>query len=298
MKMKSLIFVISLLSISLFGQNLKPYTIGLEMSGSVSDVHSKVKTVLQDNGFDILGSYKPGQDDNRIMIAITSSKLLNAIKSKGDLTGFAGALRIGITNENDQITVSFTTPEYWLSAYFQKDYSSIESIAKELHLNIQNALSGLGNFIDSGFGSSKGLSSGDLQSYHYMFGMPYFEDNIKLATHADFGTATSNIESNLKTSSDAILVYSIKVPGKNIKLYGIELKGGDGESSFLPIIDTGSPKHTAFLPYEILVVDGNIFMMHGRFRIALSFPDLSMGTFMKIVSTPGNIKDAMEKIAQ
>jgi hypothetical protein len=37
-------------------------------------------------------------------------------------------------------------------------------------------------------------------------------------------------------------------------------------------------------------------MLHGRFRIALSFPDLTMGTFSKIMSTPGDIEEAMRQI--
>ena len=71
--------------------------------------------------------------------------------------------------------------------------------------------------------------------------------------------------------------------------------GENGEGKFMPKIDLGTPKHTAFLPYEFLVVDNKVHMLHGRYRIALSFPDLSLGTFMKIVSTPGDIKDLLEK---
>ncbi len=66
----------------------------------------------------------------------------------------------------------------------------------------------------------------------------------------------------------------------------------------MPIIDIGTNKLTAFLPYELLVLNDKAYMLHGRFRIALSFPDLTMGTFMKIVSTPGNIEDMLESVTQ
>ena len=66
----------------------------------------------------------------------------------------------------------------------------------------------------------------------------------------------------------------------------------------MPLIDISSPKHTAFLPYELLILDNKVYMLHGRFRIALSFPDLSMGQFMKIVSTPGYIEDTFEKLCE
>jgi hypothetical protein len=39
-------------------------------------------------------------------------------------------------------------------------------------------------------------------------------------------------------------------------------------------------------------------MLHGRFRIALHWPELTMGTFMKIMSTPGNIEEFMEGITE
>jgi len=66
----------------------------------------------------------------------------------------------------------------------------------------------------------------------------------------------------------------------------------------MPIIDLASPKHTAFLPYELLVKYGEAHMLHGRFRIALSFPDLTMGTFTKIMSTPGAIEELLGQLTK
>ena len=66
----------------------------------------------------------------------------------------------------------------------------------------------------------------------------------------------------------------------------------------MPKIDFNTPRHTAFLPYEMLVYGNKVYMLHGRFRIALSFPDLSMGTFMKIVSTPGAIESMLQSITR
>jgi hypothetical protein len=39
-------------------------------------------------------------------------------------------------------------------------------------------------------------------------------------------------------------------------------------------------------------------MLHGRYRIALSFPDLKMGTFTKIRSIPGDIEDLLKTIVE
>ncbi|MEI8272800.1 MAG: hypothetical protein WCG08_09265 [Paludibacter sp.] len=79
-------------------------------------------------------------------------------------------------------------------------------------------------------------------------------------------------------------------------MYNFAISGEKGESKFLPVIDLGQPKHTAFLPYEVLVDDNRVIMLHGRFRIALSFPDLTMGTFTKIMSTPGDIENQLKMV--
>ena len=66
----------------------------------------------------------------------------------------------------------------------------------------------------------------------------------------------------------------------------------------MPIIDIAQQKHVTFLPYELLVVGKEVLMLHGRFRIALSFPDLTMGTFTKIMSTPGEIEDLLSSLTK
>jgi hypothetical protein len=60
------------------------------------------------------------------------------------------------------------------------------------------------------------------------------------------------------------------------------------EAKFLPII---GEKHIAAMPYEIILEDKEATMLHGRFRYALYCPELKMGTFTKIMSTPGNVED-------
>ena len=100
------------------------------------------------------------------------------------------------------------------------------------------------------------------------------------------------------SSADKKKVYKYTVSGTELTLYGVALTGENGEKSFLPKIDLGTPKHTAFLPYELLVMGNEVHMLHGRFRIALSFPDLTMGTFTKIMSTPGDIEDLLQQLVE
>lgn len=295
MKKLILLFLVSCSTLIVIGQNYKPYTIGAETTGSVSEVKSKVKSALTSNGIEVIGEYTPAGDSNRRLLAITSSDLKSSVMTVGGLTGFAAVLRVAITKEDDKVVISYTTPEYWGNAYFQENYSKVSSNYTSLSSKLETALSPLGSNGGTEFGSEKGITGDDLQDYHYMFGMPYFDDTHELNEFASFEEAVKAIDSNLANGVDNLQkVYSVELSDKEIKLYGIGLSGENGESSFLPTIDINSPKHTAFLPYEMLVLNNKVYMLHGRFRIALSFPDLTMGTFMKIVSTPGDIKDLLE----
>ena len=67
----------------------------------------------------------------------------------------------------------------------------------------------------------------------------------------------------------------------------------EGESHFLPKIGV---EHAAAMPYEIILQKNTATMLHGKYRVALHWPDSSMGTFMKIMSKPGDIEDALVAI--
>jgi uncharacterized protein (DUF302 family) len=286
-----LILMITSLNLAV-AQSYKPYTIGAETTGPIANVKAKVKTALESNGFTVIGQYKPANDANRWLIAVTCSELKSAVKKVGGTAGFALVLRVAITKEGDKVLVTYTTPEYWGNAYFQKNFSKVKSYYSTVSSRMKTAFGDLGSRGGEVFGAKKAMTASALQGYHYMMGMPYFQDNIELNSFDSYTAAVDKIDGNFKKGvKNLVKVYSVALADKKIKLYGVGLKGTDGESGFMPTIDIGKPKHTAFLPYEMLVYDKKVYMLHGRYRIAISFPDLSMGTFMKIVSTPGNIKE-------
>jgi len=168
-----------------------------------------------------------------------------------------------------------------------------------LNERLEKTLKESGNFIGRSFGSQNGLSVKDLRKYHYMLAMPYFDDVVELAHFDNYSAALTKIESSLKKGVPNVkLVSKVTIPGKDLTLYSFALSGEKGESRFLPIIDINQRKHTAFLPYEVLVSGNQVLMLHGRYRIALSFPDLTMGTFSKIMSTPGDIEDLLKQLVK
>ena len=105
------------------------------------------------------------------------------------------------------------------------------------------------------------------------------------------------IEKNLKAKKgNTQEVYRLIYGNEKVAVFGIGLRNKEeGESHFLPII---GEEHAAALPYEIILQDNKATMLHGKYRIALHWPDLTMGTFMKIMSTPGDIEDALEALCE
>lgn len=287
------------LGLAISAQNLKPYVLASSTSGIIREVSPKVKSSLEGQGFKIVGEYRPYQDPNRWLIVVSHPMLDKSVQAVGGLTGFAATLRVAMTTEDGSILISYTNPAYWGHAYFRDDYPKVEANYKAIEKAFTVALNGFGTTKNEPFGSEKGIEPEDLHKYHYMFGMPYFDETRELASFDSYEGAVAKIDESLKTGKpDVKLVYGYEVPGTKLKLYGIALSGSKGEGNFMPKIDINSPKHTAFLPYEILVKGNEVHMLHGRFRIALSFPDLTMGTFTKIMSTPGDIEDLMKQLVE
>lgn len=280
-------------------QNLSPYTLAFETNESLAIIQPKLISQLELNGIKIVGQYQPANDKNRAVIVFTSKELESAVTSVGELTGFAATLRMGITNENGKTIVSYTNPIYWGNAYFQNSFDKVADNYRVLNEHLEKSLKASGNFVGTAFGSKHGLSVKDLRKYHYMMTMPYFDDVVTIGSFDTHTAAIEKLDANLKKGLVGIsLVYKINIPGTDLSLYGLALSGEKGESKFMPIIDIGEHKHTAFLPYEILVKDNKVVMLHGRYRIAISFPDLTMGTFTKIMSTPGNIESMLKELTK
>ena len=84
--------------------------------------------------------------------------------------------------------------------------------------------------------------------------MPYFEDQVELEEFESHTQALETIETNLRNSENCIKVFRQTVKSQETVLFRIGLKGATGEGHFLPIIDIAQHKHTAFLPYELLVI--------------------------------------------
>lgn len=293
------IFIILLAGFTATSQTLKPYILGATNSGSIDDVKALTKSGLEEAGFSIAGEYMPAEDASRWVMVVSHPALDNAVKSVGGLTGFASTLRVGITKEDNIINISYTNPPYWGNAYFRDDFDKVTGEYTKVEAAFTKAMANVGEAKGTPFGSEEGQEVDDLRDYHYMFMMPYFDETKEFGEFDTHQAAIEKIIESLKWGKPGVkLVYRHDVPGTKLTLYGFALSGEKGETVFMPKIDLATPKHTAFLPYELLVKDNEVHMLHGKYRIALSFPDLTMGTFTKIMSTPGDIEDLLKQLVE
>ena len=91
-------------------------------------------------------------------------------------------------------------------------------------------------------------------------------------------------------------VYEVVIPKKKkIAVFGMALNDPkEGEGWWVKVIDT---ENLAALPYEIYVVINRSQHLFARYRIALGWPAVGMGSFMRIVEAPGIIRDTLMRVA-
>ena len=203
----------------------------------------------------------------------------------------AAAMKIGFQLSEGKIVVSMVNPEYLFYAYFQEkmNESSFNSKALELSSKVKGIL--------KSEESQEELFGGDLDAeklvkYRYMAGMPNFTKSVSLAEFDSFDDGLAAIRDGLSRGGSTLNVYEIVSAEKETAVFGIGLKDKEkGEAHFLPII---GESHVAAMPYELILQGNEVTMLHGRFRFALYWPELTMKTFTKIMSSPGDVEDAMK----
>ena len=289
----SLIFVL-IFSTGSFGQNLSPYIKIGETTETMQQASEKITQALQNSAFTILGTYNPSNKSTLKVIAFTRTDLKNTVVKVTDRGALAAVFKVGLVEKNGKVTMSYTNPEYLLRAYLGDSYNTHTSALQKVTADLKNTFADIGQE-SSPFGGS--VKAENLKKYHYKVMMPYFTDPVTLNEFSSFEEGVKTIEANLKAKKgETVLVYKLIYEKENVAVFGIGLQNkAKGESYFLPII---GEDNIAAMPYEIILQGKKATMLPGKYRLAVSWPELSMGTFMKIVSTPGYIEDTLEAVCK
>lgn len=296
-KMKHRILVsltLFLVHFGLFSQDVSPYIKVGESSTSIQQVSEKVIQTLKDNSFTVLGTYNPSGKSTLKVIAFTRNDLKSTVIRVADRGALSAIMKIGLVEKGGKVVISYTNPDYLLRAYLPANYNTFKGVFVKFSADLKEALLALGNDFTP-FGGT--VQADKLGKYHYKIMMPYFSDPVELNEFSSFQEGMNVITKNLKANkSNTKEVYRLIYEKEQVAVFGVGLQSPeDGESYFLPKI---GEDHVAALPYEIILQGKEATMLHGKYRIALHWPELTMGTFMKIMSTPGDIEDTLESLCE
>ena len=296
--MKHVIF--SLITILLVNFNIKaqedlsPYIKVGESSESIQQVAEKIVQKLKEDSFTVLGTYNPSNKSSLKVIAFTRTDLKNTVIKVADRGALAATMKVGLVKKDGKVVISYTNPDYLLRAYLPLNYNTFKSTFTKFSADLKTTFGSIGNEFTP-FGGT--VRADKLKKYHYKVMMPYFTDPVELNEFASFEEGLNTISKNLKAKKgNTVEVYRLVFNKEKVAVFGVGLRSTEeGESHFLPKI---GEDHAAALPYEIILQGKEATMLHGKYRIALHWPDLTMGTFMKIMSTPGDIEDALEALCE
>jgi len=220
-----------------------------------------VKSNLKKAGFTVLATYHPASKGYLNVLVFTNGALKSAASKKH--RGFAAVQRVLVNDKTK--TVRVTNPQYWLKAFLQKDYNA--GTAKSVKASIEKALGSLKTTKDQ-------LSSGSIAKYHFSLGMPYYNDMIALK-----GSAVK--------PGKALFTVTL---GNGAKLVGVKMSKATEK-----FIETIGEDKALVLPYTVLFEDGKAYALAAKYYLAISYPLLSLGEFMKISSTPDAIERKLKK---
>jgi hypothetical protein len=246
------------------GENVSAY-----LQGTYIDVES-AKAKLTDAGFEVIASYAPVKKGTTLVFTN------DALKAEGAKPKRAHVAVLRMFIDEQEKSISLTNPVYFGKAFMQDDYNH-DVFNTQLDA-IKGAFSGLK-------GSQDQLEFDDLAEYHFMMGMPYYEDSDELGS----GTNAELLSKAKGYKNGKLLIFELKLSDKST-LLGYEL--GGKTKKFVKKIGRAN---AAVLPYCISIEDGVASALGAKYYLAVSYPLLSMGEFMTISTVPGAIAKDLAK---
>jgi len=268
---------------------ISPYIQGDSVTGgNLQAAATAVEGKLKSGGFKVVGKYFPKELAGYGVVIATDEAMLAEVGSVGGYAVLGAAIRVGVKADG---SVAYTNPDYWYRAYFRKNFDKKEEAVKALQGRLQKTLG-------AGKGQGGDEAAANLSNYRYMIGMERLDSyKNKLAEHGSFDDALKVVRDNLaKGTGKTAKVYEIVLPNRKLAVFGVAMNdSGNSDGEWISKIEMQN--NIAGLPYEIYVIDKEVGAPHGRFRIALAFPDVGMGQFMRISSLPNVIVETMSAVA-
>lgn len=247
------------------GKEIETYLVGAHVP--VTTAEEKLK----DAGFEIVTSYESVKEGTTIVFTNESLKKEAAKPTRGH----AAVLRLFI--DDKEKTISFTNPVYFGKAFMQADYN---------HAVYADALASITKAFPNLAPSADKMKYDDLEGYHFMVGMPYYQD---VDVNGE-GAATDALVAKAEGYKDGkFLVFKLKLSDTSY------LVGYDLSSRTKKFVEKIGRANAAILPYTVAIENNKASSMDAKFYIALSYPLLTMTEFTTIATVPGAISKELEK---
>src|SRR3989339_2088416 len=234
--------------------------------GAYTDVDS-TKSKLSSAGFDVVGTYKT--DAGTTVLYTNAAMKATANKAT---RGLAAVGRILVDDERKQISIA--NPVYFGKAFMQKEY------------NHTTASAVLGS-LEKAFGPLKDSTDkwefAGLAGYHFMVGMPYYEDMSVVGEGS-----TANLVAKAQAAKGTTAVVKL---GEDRYVAFVSLDRRT--NGFVKKIGT---QNGQLLPWAVLIEDGQAKALSAKYFIAISYPLLTMTEFMTIATVPGAVEADLKKI--
>lgn len=239
-------------------------------AGYMSADDASVK--LKDAGFDVITQYKLDKKGELTSILFTNSAIQKDANKKD--RAFAAILRLLVDNKNKLLNID--NPVYFAKAFLQDDYNQATAI--EVTAALKKA------FGDTKDSKDK-LEADDISGFHFMMGMPYYEDMLEIGK----GKCTDLLEKAKNYKKGKGFLFELKLADNR---YIVGYKLGKKTAKFTKKIGKNNAQ---LLPYTIMIEDGKAKILDPKYYIAISYPLLSMSEFTKIATVPGAIEKDLTK---
>jgi hypothetical protein len=233
--------------------------------GVYSDVES-TKAKLASAGFDVVGMNKT---DAGTTVLFTNTQM-KAMANK-PTRGLAAIGRLLVDDEHKQISIA--NPVYFGKAFMQKEYS--HGTASTVLISLEKAFGPLKDSADK-------WQFDGLAGYHFMVGMPYYEDMGVVGE----GSTADLVEKAQKAKGSIVVKLG---DDRYVAFVSLDRR----TSGFVKKIGT---QNGQLLPWAVLIEGGQAKALSAKYFIAISYPLLTMSEFMTIATVPGAIENDLKKI--
>ena len=253
------------------GEEAAPKVVNAYLKGNLMTAE-EVSSKLTAAGFEVLGTYVVNKK-NKLQTVVYTNDTLKAMANKPG-RGFAGIGRILIDGKNNNISIS--NPVYFGKAFMQDDadYAEMKKVKDQLTATFAGLTEGIDKW-----------GYADLSDYHFMVAMPYYQDSAVVGE----GPAEELLKKAESYKKGKMHLFTLKL-AEGKYLVGYDL--GKRTAKFPEKIGV---ENAGLLPYTILIENNEARIMAPKFYLAVSYPRLTMGQFMKIATVPGAIEKDLTK---